>query len=342
MKIFKLFCLLLFAMLTCGVVSAQSFTNVAPLAGLDHRAEQYNLMGGGVAVSDIDDDGDIDVMFTTCNKDSSFILYGNNGDGTFTDITASSGIKSFTDGFYTMGMLPADFDNDGYPDLLITIVGEMDGAAGPPFFFPAQNGLLLHNNGDGTFTDITSSSGINNTSWGVCASVADINNDGYLDIHIANYVDTSRFFFGVHPVTGDSTDIFNHYCPKDELYINNGDLTFTEMGDTYMPLPGDTGCGLTNLFTDYDNDGDMDIMVGNDFGDFIIPNYLWRNDLETSNQFTEVSVAANADDSLYSMGIAVGDYDRDLDLDYYITSIGQNVLLQNDGDGVSSPTNQNT
>ena len=231
-----------------------------------------------------------------------------------------------------MGAMPFDMDNDGYPELLITNSGYLEefDSLGDAVH---RNDILLYNNADGTFTDITTSAGIDNVTFGSSATVGDINNDGYLDLYITNHVHQMRIIADNHPVTGDFGPFFAHDCKRGKLYINNGDLTFTDVTDTYMPATADTGCGLASVFTDYDNDNDADLFIANDFGQYIVPNRLWQNNLNTNSTFEEVSVSARADSRLYGMGIAVADYDHDLDLDYYVTNIGRNPFLRNNGDG---------
>ena len=274
-------------------------------------------MGGGCAWFDYNQDSLIDIYLAGGTVRDA--LFRNNGDGTFTNVTSSAGLD-FTDSITTIGVTTGDIDNDGYREIFVLTM-------------TSTPSILLKNNGDGTFTDITLSSGIAiDTSWGQGASFGDYNRDGYIDLYVGNYVDTVGFFQDSSIQNGSG---FSHLCFRNTLFRNNGDNTFTDVTD--IVGGGDTGCNLGVAFTDYDSDGDMDLYSVNDFGEWIIPNKLYRNEYP-SNSFTEVSSGSNMDAEMYSMGIAIGDYDMDLDLDYYITNIGRNRLHQNNGDGTFTDT----
>ncbi len=181
--------------------------------------------------------------------------------------------------------------------------------------------LLYLNNGDETFTDISVAAGIQDSAWGSSASFGDYNKDGWLDIYVAHYIEE----------TGASTDstgfiTFSHIGYSNSLFLNNGDLTFTDVAGITNVV--DTGTTLASTFTDYDNDGDVDIYVANDFGFDLTKNGLYQNQYP-NDSFTNLATATNSNLGIFSMGIAVGDYDENGTLDYYITNIGRNVLLQN-------------
>ena len=121
------------------------------------------------------------------------------------------------------------------------------------------------------------------------------------------------------------------------FYKNLGNGQFEEIAEVLQI--DDNGCSLAVVSTDFDNDGDLDIYVANDFGDFIETNRLFKNiTIDSTIFFNEVGAILGADISMYGMGIAVGDVDRDLDLDYYITNFGKNVFLRNDGDAFTDIT----
>ena len=204
-------------------------------------------------------------------------------------------------------MATADLDNDGYREILVTTGWD-------------EPNMLLYNNGDGTFTDVTASAGlIGDTAYSTSATFGDFNLDGWLDIYVSNWVDSIGVLHdSLWTVVGYSHRGFANF-----LYINNGDGTFSEVAQATGA--GDMGCGLATSATDYDNDGDIDLYNANDFGEWVIPNVLLRNDGTT---FTDVSAPSGADIAMYGMGIAVGDYDHDLDLDYYVTNIGANALFE--------------
>jgi enediyne biosynthesis protein E4 len=221
-----------------------SFTDVTEQAGLS-KAGDGNY-GMGVAVGDYDNDGSPDLYVTSYGKN---ILYHNNGDGTFTDVTAKAGVAgggwSVSAGFF-------DYDNDGKLDLFVTRYMEWDtkhskNCGGnyhtycPPEEFPATTNILYHNNGDGTFTDVSQRSGIaakKGRALGV--AFADYDGDGYTDIFVAN-------------------DGMQQY-----LFHNNGNGTFKEVSleaGTALSQDGRRLSGMGVVFQDYDNDGRPDVIV---------------------------------------------------------------------------------
>ena len=200
----------------------------------------------GVAVGDYDNDGYPDLYVTSYGKN---ILYHNNGDGTFTDVTAKAGVAaggwSVSAGFF-------DYDNDGKLDLFVTRYMDWDTKHSkdcggnyhtycPPEEFPATTNILYHNNGDGTFTDVSQRSGIaakKGRALGV--AFADYDGDGFTDIFVAN-------------------DGMQQY-----LFHNNGNGTFTEVGleaGAALSQDGRRLSGMGVVFQDYDNDGRPDVIV---------------------------------------------------------------------------------
>ncbi len=288
-----------------------SFTLANDIAGIDHIYGNTNFMGGGVAFFDFDNDGWEDIYLTGGNERDA--LYRNNGDGTFTEVGASAGLN-ITHSFGSHAVVTADFDRDGYRDVFLTTLN-------------SWSNYLLRNNGDGTFTNITEEAGLSPyVAWSASVAVADYNLDGWPDIYVGNYVYNMAITYdSVGQVNG-----FAHDCDENWLFVNNGDGTFTEVSDL-LGVAADTGCVLAVAWTDFDFDHDVDMLIANDFGEFIVPNQLLRND--HPGAFSDVSVSSNADVGMYGMGIAVGDYDHDQDLDYYVTNIGLNHLYINNGNG---------
>jgi len=299
-----------------------SFTEVALNAGIDHVHKIGDFQGGGgAAVFDYDNDGLEDLYLTSGrNRDH---LYKNNGNGTYTEVGIQAGL-GYTGSVYTMGVIAGDIDNDGDRDLFITTRGPADN-----FEYNLPN-LLYQNNGDGTFTDISAMAGIVDTAYSTSAAFGDINEDGYLDIFVGNFfpqvveevVDSLGHFY---PTTGYISGSANF------LYLNKRDGSFLEAAN----LMGvqDSGCVWAVRFTDFDHDTNADLYIGNDFGvPLNTPNTLFQN---TNPPFplTDISVSSGADKYMASMGIAVGDYDENGFLDYYVTNAGTNVLLRNNGDG---------
>jgi len=221
-----------------------TFTDVTEQAGLANAGD--GNYGMGVAVGDYDNDGYPDIYVTSYGKN---ILYHNNGDGTFTDVTAKAGVAgggwSASAGFF-------DYDNDGKLDLFVTRYMDWDTKHSkdcggnyhtycPPEEFPATTNILYHNNGDGTFTDVSQRAGIA-TKKGRALGVAfaDYDGDGFTDIFVAN-------------------DGMQQY-----LYHNNGNGTFTEVAleaGTALSEDGRRLSGMGVVFQNYDNDGRPDVIV---------------------------------------------------------------------------------
>lgn len=277
--------------------------------------QSFSKMGGGVAVFDYDNDGWEDLYMTGgIGTDK---LYRNQGNGQFQDVSVAAGIESETSGHDTFGVISGDVDNDGHRDIVVTT------------FFNSES-LLFHNQGDGTFNLLPNA--INDDeNWKTAASFGDVNKDGLLDLYLTSYIFTSGFIYdSLGQVVG-----FDHDCDPNQFYINNGDLTFTEATATYGL--NDEGCALGVAFSDYDNDTDMDIVLSNDFGQYVVPNTVFQNQYPSAT-FQDLGTPLNMDDGMYGMGVAVGDYDRDGDLDYYQTNIGRNRLSRNDGSVFSDQT----
>jgi hypothetical protein len=270
------------------------FIDVTRKAGLtfthDNAAspEKYLIetMGSGCGWIDYDQNGLFDIYLLngaatrlyTPKRPLRSALYKNNGDGTFTDVTERAGVGA--EGLFGMGLAVGDYDNDGFPDLFVLGYGKC---------------ILYHNNGDGTFSDATAKAGVGNVGkWGSSAAWFDYDNDGKLDLIIANYVDWSpenNFYCGskgpglrsyCHP------DVYHGQSPR--LYHNNGDGTFTDVS-ARSGLGQKPGNGLGVLTFDYNNDGWQDIFIANDS----MPNFLFHNNGDGT--FREVA---------YSAGVAVG------------------------------------
>jgi hypothetical protein len=289
------------------LMAQSSFVEIGQAAGIDHFQRSTLDLGGGVAVFDLNNDGWEDIYLTGGqNRDK---LYRNNGDGTFDEIGVEAGI-GITAAMITYGVTTGDIDNDGFRDILV--VTEMD-----------EEALLFRNNGNSTFSRVVGAFDVSTSQRGISATFGDVNKDGFLDIYITNYVHVPEVVYGEQfEVIG-----FAHQCYPDLLLINNGDLTFTESSALYGL--NQAGCGLATTFTDFDGDGNMDLFVVNDFGEWVSPNLLYRN-LYPNPTLEDVSAQLGVNAEMYGMGIAVGDYDRDGDLDYYNTNIGPNYLFRND------------
>ena len=288
---------------TSGAIFAD-VTNHAQLG--DARWGQDRLIGQ--AWGDYDQDGRYDLYLTDPGGPN--ILYRSKGDGNFA-ISSLAGQVALIDTL-SSGAVFADYDNDGYPDLYVLRRN--------------MPNVLFHNDAGVGFTDVSTQAGVDDPLDGKTASWGDYDNDGFLDLYVANwscYTDCGR------PFAGDT----------DALYHNNGDGTFTNVTRILGSKTG--GAAFVASFVDYDNDGDQDIYLVND--EFINPvgNALWRNDGPGCTQFeqfggwcfTEVSEAAGADTTLMGMGLAVADFDGNGYFDFYFTNAGPMVMLQNLGDG---------
>ena len=301
-----------------GPVSAQlAFRRAEEAMGLTHAFRGEGEMGSGVAVFDYDGDHDEDVLFTGGYAPNR--LFENDGRGNFTDVTDRAGLRVLA-GELTNGAVTGDLDNDGDQDILLTTRS-------------ATPNQLWRNNGDGTFTNVSVTSGIQRVADGrfedqqsYSATLGDYNLDGLLDIYVVNWIAEAGYLYDDDGLLSG----FAHRGGANRLYLNQGNLTFTDVA----PRLGlaDTGCGLATTFSDYDQDDDVDVLIANDFGAWTSPDALYRNDFP-QDTFADRSAAAGFDQRIYGMGLGVGDYDRDGDLDYYKTNIGANVLLQNAGDG---------
>ena len=332
--------------------TADWFVDRARETGLDFvhfngmTGERYypEIMAPGVAVFDYDSDGDLDVYFVQSQllgvgktmADAVFKpesplsdrLFRNDltvaPDGSrtlrFTDVTQAAGIDIRT---YGMGVAAGDYNNDGFVDLYRTSL---------------SGSTLLHNNGNGTFTDATAMSGAGNPGgWGVSAAFVDIDRDGALDLFVGNYL--------LYKVEGDIDCLAvtgqNDYCPPNSyraqasrLYRNRGDGTFVDV--TRAALQGGAfGPALGISTADFDGDGWLDIYVGNDG----VANQLWIN--QKNGTFSDEALLAGAavngsGNAEASMGIDAGDFDNDGDEDIFITNwlAQMNILYVNAGGGV--------
>ncbi len=288
-------------------------------------------MSGGVALIDYDRDGWPDIFFTNApdvdlalaGKKARSALYHNNHDGTFTDITDKAGV-----GYpcWAMGAAVGDYNNDGWPDLVVTCFGGV---------------VLYRNNGDGTFTDTTKQAGLaGDTGWATGAAFGDYDNDGFVDLFVPHYVE---LHLNDLPVLGSKKTCMYHdiavQCgprglqgTSDNLYRNDGHGHFTDVSKQTGVADDQRYFGLTALWSDFNNDGKLDLFVAND-GE---PNYLYRND--GNGHFTDVAyaggIAVNGDGyEQANMGVALGDYLHTGRLSVAITHFSDEytTLFRNDG-----------
>jgi enediyne biosynthesis protein E4 len=313
------------------------FTDVARRSGITFRhdnaasSEKYLIetMGSGCAWIDYDQDGLLDLYLvngaaTRVYKPTTALrsaLYHNNGDGTFTDVTEKAGVGA--EGLFGMGVAVGDYDNDGYPDIFVLGYGRC---------------ILYHNNGNGTFTDVTRRAGVANEGrWASSAAWFDFNNDGLLDLGIANYVDWSpeRNYY-----CGDRGPGLRSYCHPDDyhgepptLYRNNGDGTFTDVS-RHSGFGAKPGNGLGIVTFDYDNDGWQDVLIANDS----MANFLFHNNRDGTFREAgyESGIAVSMDGAAEAgMGVDAADTTGNGRMDVVITHLDQQLarFYRNQGDG---------
>lgn len=295
----------LFLSLFLGISSlnAQSFQEVSGRLGIDAYCVDQTIMGGGVAFFDYNQDYYPDVFILGGERNNA--LYRNNWDGTFSNVSKIAGIELADKTSY--GVAIGDIDNDGDEDMLITTG-------------PEEANVLLQNMGDGTFEDISAQAGITDISWSTSASMGDVNQDGWVDIYVNNYAEYTSY-----PFAGNI-----ERCSPNFLYLNLGNNQFRNVAEEMGVA--DIGCGLAVSFTDCDNDQDIDLHIANDFGGTFEANELYVNAYPAQG-FQQAPPTANVQVKINGMGIAIGDYDEDGDLDYYVTNMGDNPFFENKGNG---------
>ena len=322
------------------------FTEVAEASGVrftfrdGQEAGHYAILeslGGGVALWDYDGDGRLDLFLPGGGRYGNNneilglpgALYRNAGECSFRDVTTVAGLQESQ--YYSHGTAVGDYDNDGFPDLVVTGYGGL---------------TLFHNQGDGTCRETARAAGLTDTLWSSSAGWGDLNGDGVLDLYVAHYVNWS---FDNHPFcpaqqNGNQREV----CPPkrfeglpDVLYFGIGDGTFRDGSQEAGLLPvgippevsmRDSDKGLGVLLADVDLDGDLDIYVAND----TVPKFLYRN--RGNGTFDEIgsqcgaalSDAATPDGS---MGLDIGDFNNDGLPDLWVANYEREslALYRNDG-----------
>jgi len=323
------------------VVSPIRFEDIAQKAGVHFVVEncptpekyQPETMPAGIALFDYNGDGLLDIYLVNGAEMPSLVktgpkywnrLFRNNGDGTFTDVTEKAGVAGVG---YGMGAAVGDYDNDGRPDLFLANV---------------NGNQLFHNNGDGTFTDVTDRAGLSGgiyngrKMWSIAAGWFDYNNDGLLDLFVANYCQWNPRYEPVcMGLDGPGYCHPDSFAPlPNSLYRNNGDGTFTDVSKE-TGISSVLGKGMGVVFADYDGDGFLDVFVANDNS----PNLLFHN--IGGKRFEEVGfqagVAYNDEGiALAGMGADFRDLNNDGLPDIWHTAIENETfpLFLNKGKGL--------
>jgi len=343
-KYYKVFLLYFILVILPSLLSAQEkpvrFTDVTTEAGIDFKYtfgdySYKNILessGSGITVFDYNNDGFMDLYMMNGKylegisdadgivfKNSHNILYKNNGDGSFTDVTKKAGIA---DKHWSMAASAIDLDNDGFNDLYVLNFG--------------QN-VFYHNNGNGTFSDITASLGLGGpdklngfTKWSIGGSFWDYNNDGRLDVMVGNFMAFNPAY--LNPTTPNLMPSPTEYRGQASmLYEQQSDGKFIDVTrKNNLFYPNSKCMGLT-IF-DYDDDGDLDIFQANDHQ----LNFLFQNN---NGVYKEVAVssgvAANNDGiGTGSMHASIGDIDGDGLIDILVSDLNYGALYHNIGNGV--------
>lgn len=279
--------------------------------GSSGRRYIVETVASGLALFDYNGDGLIDIYFLngrplpgSAAPASRNALYRNDGNWHFTDVTEQAGVGGGTG--YGLGVCIGDYNNDGYPDIYVNNFGR---------------NVLYRNNGNGTFTDVTKEAGLeldNHVGAGAC--FLDLDGDGNLDLFVGNYV---NFTYQSHKIS--YMNAFpayvgpNNYPPTANiLYRNNGDGTFTDISAS-SGIGAHLGSAMGMICADYDNDGDTDIIVGND----LRPNFVFQND--GKGHFKEVGamlgLAYDAMGNVHgTMGVECADWNNDGYLDFFMTA----------------------
>ena len=322
-----------------GLPFSANLVDVTEKAGLlspviygaaDRKDYILETIGCGAAFFDYDNDGWLDIFLlsgTRLGSDpegATNRLYKNNRDGTFTDVTRAAGL---TRTGWASSVCVGDYNNDGHEDLFVTYWGK---------------NVLYRNNGDGTFTDVSKEAGLwaEETRWGAGCTFIDYDRDGHLDLFVSNYL---VFDLDKVPKPGEGGNCNWKGIPVNcgprglppgthLLYRNNGDGTFTDVSVASGVAAAEGGYGMTAVAADLDNDGWTDIYVACDS----TPSFFFRNNHDGT--FTEEGMergAALNEDGMEQagMGLAVGDYNLDGNLDIFKTHFADdtNILYRNDG-----------
>ena len=224
-------------------IFSQSFIDVSNSLDAQVTCTSQLTIGGGCAWFDYNEDGFEDLYITGGVYPDA--LFHNNGDGSFTNVIFEAGFIDTSDKT-TLAVVTGDIDNDGFREVFVSTQNVGLG-------FNHVENFLFYNNGDGTFSDITEAAGLEETKWAQSATFLDSNNDGLLDLYVSNYIENSQITYDEF----NNPNGFAHECYLDDLYINQGDLTYLNTTEE-NGLTND-GCTLAVMATDYNRDGLVDL-----------------------------------------------------------------------------------
>jgi hypothetical protein len=285
--------------------------------------------GGGGLFFDYDNDGWMDIYLVNSGPSDFYApktpiknaLYLNNGDGSFSDVTEKAGVACGQMGHFGMGAAAADYDADGWQDLYVTNYG---------------TNVLFHNNGNGTFANVTDKAGVAAPNWSTCATWFDYDNDSKLDLFVSSFVQYS----GTGTIfCGDNRVGRRYYCVPRIFKPRPSFLFHNEGGGKFLDVSKDSGIAAAlgksfgSVATDVNNDGLMDLFVAND----TLPNFLFVN--KGKGKFEEIGLVSgvaysDAGAPRSGMGVDATDYDGDGWQDLFVANIDQELfsLYQNQKD----------
>jgi hypothetical protein len=282
--------------------AATPFTEEAISRGINYvvpNVLSIERFGRGLAFVDLDNDGDPDVVVTG-RADHVVGIYENDGNGYFTDRSGASGIPLID---HASGVVALDYDGDHDQDLYFTCIDDTN--------------VLARHDGNFQFTDVSAAAGVADPGRGTGAAVGDYDNDGWLDLYVPNYSGSQN-------------------TAPDRLFHNLGNGTFSEVAVAVLGL-ADPWRGWQAVFFDMDFDGDADLYVSNDkkvADEIVMHNRLFEN--LGGGVYNDISASSGTDANIYSMGVAVGDFDGNGLQDLYATNLAvePNPLFLNLGGGM--------
>ena len=331
----------LLALLAAGGSNPPGFVNVTTQAGLagfrnvqggdpDTKPHIIEVMGGGAAFLDYNNDGNLDILlvrgsgidnFRRNGGDPVCALYRGDGKGHFEDVTRAAGLADAKG--WGMGVAIADYDNDGWQDIYVTGYGR---------------NFLFHNRGNGTFEELAAKAGVQDGRWSMGAAFGDFDRDGHLDLYVANYLEYPLDHL---PVRDSSCNYrgFSVFCgprglpgARDAIYMNDGKGHFRDAA-AELDIDPRKLYGLGVVVSDVDNDGWPDIFVANDLTGNLLYHNLGKGKFEESGVTAGVAFSEDGIEQ-GSMGVDFGDLDNDgwPDLYYTNSSFQSNTLLLNNHD----------